>query len=1334
MASSKVMIDSHPHSVARPDQKGFFTNSDADPDPSMCKSYLLSPLETILESLDDYDWEYVSCHDITEAYNVLSTRIRAIAPSIVHVERPLPALFPLKEHSTSLARALKRDIRRALVDPSHSRKLSALYESYSSEVFISDHDIQHTIDLSTLFQDLNDLFHEVLKIASATELPTPNASKTVSLAFWIIQSQQLPSSILEPRKLEIVSALRHALNGQRGLQAKCDSLKAINSFLKRHHALFTTPFLGFLLIILGNLAVREVECRLQACNALSGLVLVKFRLREFPHEAISQETHAFLKPQIPPRKYDTLSQEKFPLHHYLMMALDSESSDTKDPLWAVVTLASLITLSDRWLYTRVDLRFVVDGLFPAFGHKREEVKQLATAAWGSLVWAFTPLPTTHPTWRQPEDPDLADTSLGIRGKAFRFLKDSVKGEKGVLLVRGLLLPRSGVDDVAASFGDVSRALLVTKAMIGSTQPVDYEAGVQVLSRLVSTIGSSGGEAGKRDNIRPNLEMFEEMLLEVNSPKVKDVAKRVSAMKSDHIRALSEAEIVHHWGVLVEIWIEGVEQTLASPVGLPRDLQDVWQSLLLVKADLTQEYRYLTASGAFASQIAGIVTQFLVHSQGIPVQVQRLIAVKRLWSVMKSVFAASWLPAEKILASVLKVNFLLDDERVKAAWSDLCADLISVGIPTLLHVLSTGSEGQKVTRQLWTVLARTWQVSDEKAHWEELVSFLVIPFKSWAISGAEIKLWEGVLRSSMSMAGSNSIEPLIVVDRFLRRLGDHGTNALVAFPHGVSALLLHVDLSGCTALPQSFIVVVNRTLLSNYPPRPELLAACLEIIRHLGRMIVVVPRVLLVQLLSAAEKGMCCWIGDEKAAMLTREHDVVVQQLYCSTLKLLRELPPSLETLVAISPFLSSAFGRLSSSAIGPLTFNEFWRATYHGIEEYQSSYPDCLRACLLGYSDAFGGSIAEGLSMSQGTDSLSIPDSQPLHLDPEEARLSCVSREEWQPSPVQLPLSPKSKKHTSLEPPVKRRRIDNPPPAKIKTSLEFLVPNQVSFNHEQSMLRSVDQSPVPQLPIPSCNVSGESSFVLSSPRLTPRLSSSKDHQIRRKRSPEVVPDHQYSKRRKTESDLGLDRPILQGIPGDLSTRRLSGPPSRVPASPEVPLVFPAAPPPLATNPDDTNYALPFPEVPFSVPPPPESYSQNTDTRKRKRVTDWVNSFTAHQNSGPRNSPSQMSSSGPSTPVRHDAATRSSTPEEEEYDTWEAGAVSMQEIMELQKELVGSDNFVPETDEEELEAETEYDNPENFLGGSQLVISGSKLRPDRSQTIIKRSASTPPGRTRITSGP
>ncbi|KAG6853948.1 hypothetical protein C0991_012272 [Blastosporella zonata] len=698
-------------------------------------------------------------------------------------KQTLPALLPFKEHGASLARALKRDIQRALLNTG-LRQPPSFYDSYSSNTPMTDHDLQHTVDLSNLshhslrvlsdifalralhvlipVQDLNDLLKEILKIASMIELPTPNSEKTVSLVFWLLQIQRLPSAILEPRKDEIVKALRDALNGQRGLQAKRDSLKAINSLLKHQPVLFTTPLHGFIFTILANLTSEDTDCRLQACNALSGLVLAKFDRPDFPHQGISQEVHSFLKPQIPPRNHQpSFSQEDYPLHYFVAQALAPESNDTQEPIWAVITLASLITLADRWLYTYKDLAFCADRLQPAFVHKRREVRQLARAAWGCLVWAFTLLPA-HPTWLHPEDPSIADVSLSVRGKAFRFLKSDVTGGKGVLLARGLLLsPARGNDRASADAANVSRALLVLKTMIIGGKPSDSDVGIRMLCGVLSMRGT------KTDDVKPNLGLFEGTIIDGAPRKARDTVKWVSEMNLERIRALAEAEIIHHWETLVDVWIDAVERTLQMSLPLSNGLLDVWQSLLLARADLT--HARLTGSSRFAIQIAGIVTGFLVQSLEPPMQVLRLVSVKRLWGVMKNVFAVTWLPAEMVLASVLKVNFSLNDMEVKGAWSELCADLILVGVPTLLHVISTGSEGKDVTRHLWTVLAKTWQVPDGKAHWEELVSFLVIPFKSWVMSGVETELWKAVLHSSVSMAEANSVTPNAVVDRFFLRL-------------------------------------------------------------------------------------------------------------------------------------------------------------------------------------------------------------------------------------------------------------------------------------------------------------------------------------------------------------------------------------------------------------------------------------------------------------------------------------------------------------------------------------------------------------------------------------
>ena len=93
----------------------------------------------------------------------------------------------------------------------------------------------------------------------------------------------------------------------------------------------------------------------------------------------------------------------------------------------------------------------------------------------------------------------------------------------------------------------------------------------------------------------------------------------------------------------------------------------------------------------------------------------------------------------------------------------------------------------------------------------------------------------------------------------------------------------------------------------------------------------------------------------------------MSNVYCRTLDSLRRLEPSLERLIAISPFLTTAFVRVPHPAKGPIAFELFWRETYHDLPQYRPFYPDCLKACLMGLSDVCGGSLAEGLSMGTET-------------------------------------------------------------------------------------------------------------------------------------------------------------------------------------------------------------------------------------------------------------------------------------------------------------------------------------------------------------------------------
>jgi hypothetical protein len=119
--------------------------------PMMSPMYLSSPLDTILESMRDPNLRYVSLHDLIEAYSVFSSRIRAQLRVIIQANHPLPALAPLKEHSSVLARALTRDIRHVLIDPSNGlRRTPPSGESMFTHISMTDHEIQYARDLTIL--------------------------------------------------------------------------------------------------------------------------------------------------------------------------------------------------------------------------------------------------------------------------------------------------------------------------------------------------------------------------------------------------------------------------------------------------------------------------------------------------------------------------------------------------------------------------------------------------------------------------------------------------------------------------------------------------------------------------------------------------------------------------------------------------------------------------------------------------------------------------------------------------------------------------------------------------------------------------------------------------------------------------------------------------------------------------------------------------------------------------------------------------------------------------------------------------------------------------------
>jgi hypothetical protein len=83
--------------------------------------------------------------------------------------------------------------------------------------------------------------------------------------------------------------------------------------------------------------------------------------------------------------------------------------------------------------------------------------------------------------------------------------------------------------------------------------------------------------------------------------------------------------------------------------------------------------------------------------------------------------------------LLNKHFAFTDGRVKVLWGQHSADLVAVGIPTVLHVLHVRSESQDTegTSQLWLILAKNGLAGlDEfvmffgNAFWVRLILFSV----------------------------------------------------------------------------------------------------------------------------------------------------------------------------------------------------------------------------------------------------------------------------------------------------------------------------------------------------------------------------------------------------------------------------------------------------------------------------------------------------------------------------------------------------------------------------------------------------------------------------------
>ncbi|EED86088.1 predicted protein [Postia placenta Mad-698-R] len=257
----------------------------------------------------------------------------------------------------------------------------------------------------------------------------------------------------------------------------------------------------------------------------------------------------------------------------------------------------------------------------------------------------------------------------------------------------------------ALFGDQllsSTVLAVAKRMVEDEDEIVHAEGKSVLLRLVSAIGTSTIHSSttsiviSKEHGCPEDILVEELLdgtvLKADEEHLSTIITTTGKLDVTCIRQYAEVEIVQHWSSLLEIWLSCVRRS-ASQTSMDNPLDShllhIWQALLLVQAQLTQEFGHLTTPPEFANRLVDIISQ-VMHpaSDALPnVQLVLLTLLKQL--------------------VVLSQHYDLTQEDVKTCWGDICASLILADSPEILHKLATSNEAAneaELTRALVVALS------------------------------------------------------------------------------------------------------------------------------------------------------------------------------------------------------------------------------------------------------------------------------------------------------------------------------------------------------------------------------------------------------------------------------------------------------------------------------------------------------------------------------------------------------------------------------------------------------------------------------------------------------
>lgn len=952
----------------------------------LCNSqYLIVPLETLLDDAHDFP---PTMHDIAEAYNVFSVRLRNERNALQRQGAKYAALEAVRARATDLAHLLHVHLRLALNKelahlskydlgtslPIEGGRLAEDDISHAEDSILVCHSAMRVVSDIMAFWRLHQLFSidnlclllaDLCDIVLEKKLYIVKARQTYTLALWILYAQNLPWDVLATQKERLSTILERAIRGEVGLTVTVsDGCRAFHKLSKLHASLLLPQLEPLVPAILPYLRSSSPERRLYAAHALAGFAQGRLSCG-LPLSGACAALHSFINTESPSANGDTLQdilsiayKQQAPVH----------CGD--GPIFATIVALAIVVLSGPDVFKHPPtVKLVLSVAASAGTHGRSSARKLGGRIWRALAWAAS-------------GTDAGTTKERTRDKLWRVVTQDLRHGAGAAQVAGLLA--TGI------LADVARAVHVVERMqVHAEEEVRGEAR-EVLQRM---LGVGEGTMPPRIDSLVDASLLDGDALFTPYNKLSVLGSRLKPLDINVVRPLTEEEILSQWDKLLDCW------THAAHAASPSDsnLLAAWQSLLLAQSHLTQGLAHLTAPPAHAKAVALRLAGFVDASKSADAQVAQLASIGALWGVVRNVYAAPWLAgvAYGVLDAVCGADYNLSDGEVRAAFVRCVAQVVWPGSRTLVqHVFETLRVEATLGRAIWAELVpRYKQEGSQEAsvplevEWQDAAYLLSLPLRGWHMDEDECGHWCYILRHATLIPGAKGTQSVSVVASAFDHIAladDIWIANLLFSPQIIILLLGYVDLSVELDVPKGLFGALDLLLLRLYPPTSDTLSTCAAILARMATIVRSASPELTVAVLAAVDGGLCCWLENVGEGMNDEQYNEHVIPIYAAALDNLARTPTLAEHLQSPADRLQSSAERLRSlsrllSSVfyapfpgdGPLYFEDFWRATYHGDARFYPFITERLGNCLAALDQCQGGSLAQGISQSQSQNMMS---------------------------------------------------------------------------------------------------------------------------------------------------------------------------------------------------------------------------------------------------------------------------------------------------------------------------------------------------------------------------